>query len=101
MVIEVEIGLVQDHSAMVVGRPWPQAQVAIGIVEIWPFALCTPHNEIPDAVALAAHRHRAKIVVDTSNNSAFVSLLAPRFGRQAATSSIRRSSSTPRITQRR
>ena len=58
--------------------------MAIGIVEIRQFALGTTHQEIADAVALAAHRHRAKIVVDTSNNSAFVSLLAPRFGRQAA-----------------
>ena len=69
---------------MVVGRPWPQAQMAIGILEIGQFVLDTPHNEIADAVALAARKHRAKIVVDTSNNSAIVSLLAPRFGRQAA-----------------
>ena len=82
--IGVDIGLAQDHSALVVGGPWPQAQMAIGIVEIRQFALGTTHQEIADAVALAAHRHRAKIVVDTSNNSAFVSLLAPRFGRQAA-----------------
>ena len=58
--------------------------MAVGIVEIRQFALGTTHHEIADAVALAAHKHRAKIVVDTSNNSAFVSLLAPRFSRQAA-----------------
>ena len=83
-VVGVDIGLAQDHSALVVGGSWPQVQMAIGIVEIRQFALGTTHQEIADAVALAAHRHRAKLVVDTSNNSAFVSLLAPRFGRQAA-----------------
>jgi hypothetical protein len=79
-VVGVDIGLAQDHSAMVVGAPWPRAQMAIGIVEIRRFALGTPHNEIADAVSLAAHKHRAKIVVEGHHDDLVVALSLCVFG---------------------
>lgn len=82
-IVGVDVGLAQDHSTMVVGGPWPAINNAIGVVHIRQFEIGMPHAELAEAVAATAHEFRAKLVVDTSNNSAFVSLLAPRFGRDA------------------
>lgn len=82
-IVGVDIGLAQDHSTMVVGGPWSQIGNTIGVICVRQFELGMPHTELADAIAATAHEYRAKLVVDTSNNSAFISLLAPRFGRDA------------------
>jgi hypothetical protein len=57
----------------------PKALAAtIGVVEIKQFALGTAFEEVADAIAAVVRENRAKVVVDSSNNSAFVGTLAVR-----------------------
>ena len=74
----------QDHSALVVGGVWPEANHAIGIVEIKQFPLGTPLQDVATAAAEMAQTYRARIACDTSNNSAFPSILAPMLGNRPA-----------------
>lgn len=82
--IGLDLGFAVDHSALVVGGVWPQAQSAIGIVDIRQLSLGTPMNEIADLAVEIARSYGARIVADLSNNSAFVALLAARLGRNPA-----------------
>ena len=79
-VLGLDVGLMQDHSALVVGGVWPEANHAAGIVEIKQFGLGTPLHDVASAAAGMAEQYRARIVCDTSNNSAFPSILAPMLG---------------------
>jgi hypothetical protein len=77
-VLGLDLGFAQDHSALVVAGVWPGAGHAIGIVHIEQIPLGIPMNEVADMAAALARQHRAKTVVDLSNNSAFATLLAAR-----------------------
>lgn len=79
-VLGLDIGLMQDHSALVVAGVWPEANHAVGVVEIKQFPLGTPLQEVASAAAKLAEQYRARVVCDTSNNSAFPSILAPMLG---------------------
>lgn len=82
--IGLDLGFAADHSALVVGGVWPQAQSAIGIIDIRQFPLGTPMNEVADLAVETARAYDARIVADLSNNSAFAALLAARLGRNPA-----------------
>lgn len=84
MWIAVDVGLMQDHSAFVVAGVWPQAGSAIGVIDIKRFPLGFPLEDFADEVAAAARLHQAKVIVDASNNSAFVGMLAQRLPTPAA-----------------
>jgi hypothetical protein len=79
-VLGLDVGLMQDHSALVAGGVWPEANHAVGIVEIKQFPLGTPLQDVASSAAELAQQYRARIVCDTSNNSAFPSILAPMLG---------------------
>ena len=80
----LDLGFASDHSAIVIGGVWSQAQHAIGIVEIQQLPLGTPMNEVADRAVDLARPYKAKIIVDLSNNSAFAALLAARLGQNPA-----------------
>jgi hypothetical protein len=83
-VVGLDVGQMQDHSALVVGGVWPEANHAAAIVEIKQFPLGMPLPEVAGAAAEIALRYRSRIVCDTSNNSAFPSILAPLVGGRPA-----------------
>ncbi len=83
--IGVDLGFSADHSAMAVAscHHSNDAQM-IGIRELVEFPLQTPHEELARAIVETALRYgNPRIVVDASNNGAFLSLLASRFGNSA------------------
>lgn len=80
----LDLGFMQDHSAIVLAGVWPQAEHAIGVVHIEQLPLGTPMEEVADRAVLLAQTRNARIVADLSNNSAFAGLLASRIGRQCA-----------------
>jgi len=56
------------------------ARNILGVFDISQFPLGTPLDEVADAADALAREHRCRIVFDSSNNSAFASLLAARVG---------------------
>ena len=66
----LDLGFASDHSAIVVGGVWPQAQSAIGVFDIRQLPLGTPMNEVADLAVDLARIYSARIVADLSNNSA-------------------------------
>ncbi len=82
--VGLDLGFATDHSALVLGGVWPQAQSAIGIIDIRRLPLGTPMNEVADLAVEIARAYGARIVADLSNNSAFAALMAARFGRNPA-----------------
>jgi hypothetical protein len=82
--IGLDLGFANDHSALVVGGVWPQAQSAIGIFDVQQLPLGTPMNDVADLAADLARQYSARIIADLSNNSAFAALLAARLGRNPA-----------------
>jgi hypothetical protein len=79
--IGLDVGMAQDHSALVVAGAWRSgARSVIGVFDIRQFALGAPLDDVADAAADVARQHRCRIVFDASNNSAFGSLLAARLG---------------------
>lgn len=82
-VVGLDVGMHADHSALVLAGVWPMAAHAIGVVGIKQFALGTPFEEVADETARIARDNRAKVVVDASNNSAFVGTLAARLPQPA------------------
>jgi len=83
-VVGLDIGQFQDHSALVVAGVWPQANNAIGVIGIRRFALGTVLMEVAEEIAQLARKASARIVVDTSNNSGFVQVLAPLLSEKPA-----------------
>jgi hypothetical protein len=77
-IVGLDIGMHADHSALVVAGLWPFSGGLIGVVDMKRFELGTPLEEVADEVAGRARDSRAMIVVDASNNSAFVALMAAR-----------------------
>ena len=77
-VLGLDIGMHADHSALVLAGLWPFSGSMIGVVDMKRFELGTPLEEVADEAAGRARDSRAMIVVDASNNSAFVALLAAR-----------------------
>ena len=75
---------IQDHSALVLGGAWPQAQNAIGIVQISRFPLGTPLLEVAEQAAAMSRGSNARVVCDLSNNSGFATLLGPLLGERPA-----------------
>jgi hypothetical protein len=82
-VIGLDVGMHADHSALVLAGSWPMAASAIGVVDIQQFKLGTALEEVADRAAAIARDSRATIVVDASNNSAFVGVLAARLPQPA------------------
>jgi hypothetical protein len=82
--IGLDLGFASDHSALVVGAVWSQAQSAIGVFDIQQLPLETPMNDVADLAADLARKYSARIVADLSNNSAFAALLAGRLGQNPA-----------------
>jgi hypothetical protein len=82
-IIGLDVGMHADHSALVLAGVWPMAAHAIGLVDIKQFPLGTPLEEVADEVATIARDNRAKVIVDASNNSAFVGVLAARLPKPA------------------
>jgi hypothetical protein len=79
--IGLDIGLAQDHSALVAGGVWQAGgRQVIGTFQIKQFAIGTPLDEVADYATALAKSLRCRIVFDSSNNSAFASLLAARLG---------------------
>ena len=56
LVVGLDIGIMQDHSAIVLGGVSPQAQSAVGIVEISRFPLGSPLLEVPEQAAALSRR---------------------------------------------
>jgi hypothetical protein len=83
-VMGLDIGLFSDHSALVVGGVWPQANGTIGIIEVVQFEIGEPLTKVAEEAAGLAIKHNAKICCDLSNNSAFASIIAPSMGRNPA-----------------
>jgi hypothetical protein len=83
-IIGLDIGMHADHSALVLAGLWPFAGTVIGVVDIKQFELGTPLEEVADEAVRQARANRAMIVVDASNNSAFVALTAARLPRPPA-----------------
>jgi hypothetical protein len=77
-IIGIDVGMHADHSALVLAGVWPLAAATIGVVDIKQFALGTSFEEVADAVAAVVRANRARVIVDSSNNSAFVGTLAVR-----------------------
>jgi hypothetical protein len=89
MCIGLDIGMAQDHSALIAAGAWRSAaQSVLGVFNIKQFKLGTPLDEVADATAEAARSLRCPVVFDASNNSAFASILAVRFGANPANSLI-------------
>ncbi len=87
--IGLDIGLAQDHSALVIGGAWRSGvRTIIGIFDIRQLPLGTPLDEVADLASALAREHRCRIVFDSSNNSAFASLLAARLGSNPANALI-------------
>jgi hypothetical protein len=84
LVAGLDVGMMQDHSALVLGGVWPQAQNAIGIVEISRLPLGTSLTEVAEQAAALSRRSNARIVCDRSNNSGFATLLGPLLGERPA-----------------
>src|SRR5277367_2140427 len=80
LVMGLDLGMMGDHSALVLAGAWP---VAIGVINAIQFPLQTPHEMVADVVATIAVNSRVKIVFDASNNSAFAGIIAARMPRQA------------------
>ncbi|HZZ24126.1 MAG TPA: hypothetical protein VFE60_16785 [Roseiarcus sp.] len=76
-VVGLDVGMHADHCALVLAGVWPLAPPTIGIVDVKQFPLGTPLEEVADGVAQAVRENRAKAVVDSTNNSAFVGMLEP------------------------
>lgn len=75
------IGLAQDHSAIITAGAWQCGPRAIlGVKDIKQFPIGTPLDEVVDFTAGLARSLHARVVFDSSNNSAFASILAARFG---------------------
>jgi hypothetical protein len=83
LVIGLDVGMHADHCALVLAGVWPLAPPTIGIVDVKQFPLGTPLEEVADEVAQAVRENRAKAVVDSTNNSAFVGMLAARLPQPA------------------
>ena len=87
--IGVDIGLAQDHSALVVGGTWRSGgRSIIGVFDIHQFMLGMPLDEVAEIAADLARQYRCRIIFDSSNNSAFASLLAARVGSNPANTLI-------------
>ncbi|CAJ0879411.1 hypothetical protein AMST5_03058 [freshwater sediment metagenome] len=79
--VGLDIGIAQDHSALVVGGAWQSGgRQIVGIFQVQQFPLGTPLDEVADFATAIAKHLRCRIVFDSSNNSAFASLLAARLG---------------------
>jgi hypothetical protein len=82
-VVGLDVGMHADHSALVLAGVWPQAMNAIGVAYIKQLPLGLALEEVADAAALVAREARASIIVDATNNSAFVGVLAARLPQPA------------------
>ena len=81
----LDIGLAQDHSALVTAGAWQSgARSIIGVKGIKQFPLGMPLDEVADRSAEVARGLGARVVFDASNNSAFASILAAQFGANPA-----------------
>lgn len=81
----LDIGMAQDHSALIAAGAWQSgARSVIGAFSVKQFALGTPLDEVADATAEIARYLKCRTVFDASNNSAFASILAARFGANPA-----------------
>ena len=77
----LDIGLAQDHSALITAGAWQSgARSIIGVKGIKHM----PLDEVADFTAETARGLGARVVFDCSNNSAFASILAARFGSNPA-----------------
>jgi cobyrinic acid a,c-diamide synthase len=85
MCIGLDVGLMKDHSALVAAGAWrTMSQSVLGVFDIKQFALGTTLEDVADATAEIARSLRCPVVFDCSNNSAFASTLAVRFGANPA-----------------
>lgn len=84
-VIGVDLGLVGDPSAIVAGGFWPQSQ-SVGITYIERLPLGLPMTAVAEKAANLANKLSAdaKLVLDTSNNTAFPELIAGLVGPRPA-----------------
>ena len=88
-VLGLDIGLAQDHSALITAGAWQSgARSIIGVKGVRQFPLGMPLDEVADFTAETARAMHARVVFDCSNNSAFASILATRFGSNPANSLV-------------
>ncbi|MGA3340872.1 MAG: hypothetical protein ABSD11_09625 [Methylocella sp.] len=81
----LDIRLAQDHSALITAGAWQSgARSIIGVKGIKQFPIGMPLDEVADFAAETARGLGARVVFDCSNNSAFASILAARFGSNPA-----------------
>ena len=81
----LDIGLAQDHSTLITAGAWQSgARSIIGVKGIKQFPIGMPLDEVADFTVETARGLGARVVFDCSNNSAFASILAGRFGSNPA-----------------
>jgi hypothetical protein len=75
-VIGLDIGMHADPSAYVLAGVWSAPSHVIGVVDCKTFPLVTPFEDVADEVVRIAGENQARVIVDASNNAAFVGMLA-------------------------
>ena len=74
----LDVGLMQDHSALVLGAYGRKRAMRSASSTSRQFPLGTALEDVADEAARLAREHTAGIVFDASNNSAFAGVLAAR-----------------------
>lgn len=87
--VGLDVGMAQDHSALVAAGAWQSGTRSIlGVKEIVQFKIGMSLDDVADEAARVARELRARLVFDSSNNSAFASILAARLGKNPADSLV-------------
>lgn len=83
-VVALDVGFSQDHSVATLAGVWPSGpRSVIGVVRVKQFPLNTPPDAVVDEVIEMARPYGAKIIWDSTNQSAMGALFAARLGRNA------------------
>jgi hypothetical protein len=79
LILSCDLGFHADHCATALVGYWPRPVDRYGVTHIKQYPLETSLTDFADAIAAIAHTDmRIRVVVDVSNNPAFVEILAPR-----------------------
>jgi hypothetical protein len=83
-IIGVDLGFAIDHCAVVTAGLWKAPQPTIGVVEIKQYALSTDFAVFADDLVLQLRKYQpSTIIVDLTNNTAFMGILANKLGSRA------------------
>jgi hypothetical protein len=81
-IVAADLGIMVDHSVIITAGCGPQANHAVGVVNIKQFPLGTPMEEVADGIKDEMIKHPgSRAIIDQTNNSAFSSVLAARLGK--------------------